>query len=290
MMASAETSTTMTVTISRVLLCSVIGTAMIAMTAGARAVEDSKYPDWKGQWTRASSAQWDPTKPPGAGQQAPLTPEYQAIFEANAADLAAGGQTNNPTIRCIPPGMPRIMIMYEAMEIVITPPTTYMLIEYADPLRRIYTDGRDWPAEIEPTYAGYSIGHWEDTDGDGRYDTLIVETRGMKGPRNFDGSGLPLHEDNQTVVKERLSLDKSNPNILHNEITTIDHALTRPWTVIHDYKRSRKPIWNEYTCSEDNRYVRIGNESYEVSGDGYLMPLKKGQPPPDLRYFKQPPK
>ncbi len=286
-MTPAETLTKMTIMMSRVLLSCVIGTAMLAMTGGARAFDEAKYPDWKGQWTRADIPYWDPTKPPGAGQQAPLTAEYQAVFDRNAADLAAGGQDYNPTVRCIPPGMPRIMIMYESMEIVITPQTTYFLIEYADPLRRIYTDGRDWPAEIEPTYVGYSIGRWEDTDGDGRYDTLAVETRGMKGPRTFDGSGLPLHEDNETVVKERLYLDKAKPDILRNEITTIDHALTRPWTVMHSYKRSRKPVWYEHVCEEDNRYVHIGKDTYAVSGDGYLMPVKKGQPPPDLKYFEQ---
>jgi hypothetical protein len=274
----------------RVLLGLVTLAAALTAPIAVQAQTDSKYPDWSGQWTRASGAQWDPNKPPGKGQQAPLTAEYQAIFNATAADIASGGQDNNPTSQCIPPGMPRIMIMYESMEIVITPATTYMLIEYADPLRRIYTDGRDWPAEIEPTFVGYSIGHWEDTDGDGRYDTLAVETHGMKGPRNFDGSGLPLASDNETVVKERLSLDKANPDLLHNEITTIDHALTQPWTVTHDYKRSRKAIWDEYICQEDNRYVRIGKDSYVVSGDGFLMPLKKGQAPPDLKYFHEPPK
>jgi hypothetical protein len=290
----------------RGLLGSIVLAAIAAMSVGARAQEGAKYPDWAGQWTRASGAQWDPTKPPGKGQQAPLTPEYQAIFESTAANIAAGGQDNNPTSQCIPPGMPRIMIMYESMEIVITPQTTYMLIEYADPLRRIYTDGRQWPDEIEPTYVGYSIGKWQDTDGDGRYDTLTVETRAIKGPRNFDGSGLPLHRDNQTVVTERLYSDKTNSDILHNEITTVDHALTRPWTVMHDYKRSRKPIWDEYVCQEDNRYIQphgaaylrqqdtryiqIGTDSYVVSGDGYLMPLKKGQAPPDLKYFNQPAK
>ena len=52
----------------------------------------------------------------------------------------------------------------------------------------------------------------------------------MKGVRVFDPTGIPLHVDNQTVVKETLYLDKENPDILHNEIAVIDHALTRPWT------------------------------------------------------------
>src|SRR5262244_3117511 len=67
-------------------------------------------------------------------------------------------------------------------------------------------------------------GKWIDEDGDGRYDTLEIETRGFKGPRAIDISGIPLHEDQQTVVKERLYLDKADQNLLRNEITIIDNA------------------------------------------------------------------
>jgi len=183
--------------------------------------------------------------------------------------------------------MPRAMTVVYPMEIVIMPETTYIMIEYANQLRRIFTDGRDWPANLEPSFAGYSIGKWEDEDGDGRYDVLVVETRGMKGPRTFDASGIPLHSDNKTIVRERIYLDKKNPDILHDEVTTIDNALTRPWTVTKNYRRERKPIWFEYNCAEDNHHVVIGKENYYVGEDGYLMPARKDQKAPDLRYFNQ---
>jgi hypothetical protein len=94
----------------------------------------------------------------------------------------------------------------------------------------------------KPLGAGYSIGHWVDEAGEGRFNLLEIETRYMKGPRTFDVSGLPLHEDNQTVVKERIFLDKAKPDLLHDEITTIDHALTHPWTVTKSYRRERNPV------------------------------------------------
>jgi hypothetical protein len=60
--------------------------------------------------------------------------------------------------------------------------------------------------------------------------------------------------------------------------------------VVHQvYKRkvSDKPLWlNHEVCGEGNNHVGIGNENYFLSGDGFLMPTKKGQRPPDLRYFK----
>ena len=109
----------------------------------------------------------------------------------------------------------------------------------------------------------------------------------MKGPRTYEGSGLPLHKDNQTIVKERIYLDKTNPDILYDEITTIDHALTRPWAVTKKFRREHNPTWFENDCSEDNHHLAIGKEHYFLSADGYLMPAKKGQAPPDLRYFNQ---
>ena len=244
-----------------------------------------KYPDWSGQWTGLNVGQWDPTKPAGAGQQAPLTPQYQALFASAEADRRAGGRGNTPSMTCIPPGMPRAMIVYEAMEIVIKPDITYLMFEFMNPLRRIYTDGRQMPATAEPTFLGYSIGHWEGADAAGKYDSLVIETRNFKGPRIVDGSGIPLHEDNQTVIKERIFLDQGNPERLHDEITLVDNAFTRPWTVTRAYKRTRNPVWTEYNCSESNEHVFIGNEGYLMSADGYLMPTRKGQRPPDPRYF-----
>ena len=92
---------------------------------------------------------------------------------------------------------------------------------------------------------GYSIGKWLDTDGDGRYDTLEVETRNIRGPKTWDQTGMPMADDNEAVIKERLYLDKANPNILHDEITTTDNSLTRPWSVVKNYRRSNNVIWFE---------------------------------------------
>jgi hypothetical protein len=269
------------------LMAIVLASAVVA----ARAADTPKYPDWRGQWNRiGGGGQFDPNKPAGLAQQPPLTPEYQAIWEAHLKEQAAGGQTYNTRVRCIPGGLPRMMVAYEPMEIIITPDITYVTTSFDGEFRRIYTDGRDWPdpSKVEPAFAGYSIGKWLDEDGDGRYDVLEVESRDFKGPRIFDPSGIPLHEDNQTVVKERIFLDKSNPGIMHDEITTIDHALTRPWIVTRSYKRDAKPNWIEEICAEANQYVQIGEQTYLVSLDGYLMPIEKNQPPPNLKYFKPP--
>jgi hypothetical protein len=262
--------------------------AVVAVLAAptAQAHDETKYPDWEAQWRRPPGVnnQWDPTRPRGK-EEAPLTPEFQAIYEANLKDQAEGGQGTDPTFTCIPDGMPRAMNVIFPMEIIIKPATTYIAIEYLQMFRRIYTDGREFPEDTDTSFMGYSIGKWVDTDGDGRFDELHVETRFLKSPRAFDASGIPLHPDGKTIVHERFYQDKDKPDVLHDEVTTIDNALTRPWTMTKHYNRVRNPIWVEAICSENNDHIRIGDETYMRSADGLLMPAKKGQKPPDLKYF-----
>jgi hypothetical protein len=275
-----------------------LAAAAPATLTGAWGFDESKYPQWKGEWRRVPVAglkgqpSHDPDKSEGLAQQAPLTPQYQAILEASIADQAAGGPGNDPTYTCLAPGMPRVMIVYDPMEIIITPGTTHMLMGHIHDSRRIFTDGRDWPDELEPTFQGHSIGRWVDTKFDGHFDQLLVETRAFMGPRVFDSTGLPLHEDNQTIIKERIYQDPADVNLVHDEITTIDHALTRPWTVTKSYRRMQvaRPAWREVICAEGNQHVKIGQEAYFLSADGYLMPTKKDQSPPDLKHFARPQK
>jgi hypothetical protein len=270
-----------------------LAAALTATIGGALAAE-MKYPDWKGRWDPINprlggqGVKYDPTKAFGPAQQAPLTPEYQKVHEESMADQAKGGQGNFiDHARCIPGGMPSMM-SGQIQEYIITPETTYVSV--GTDLRRIFTDGRPWPTDSEPTYQGYSLGKWIDTTGSGTYDTLEVETRGpFKGPRAYDATGLPLHFDNESTFTERFHLDKNDPNILHDEITAFDHALTRPWSVDKTFRRNPDPYPNfsRVSCMEGTNYVVVGTDVYFMSGDGFLMPTKKGQAPPDLRYFKQ---
>jgi len=268
--------------------CVVAAALLLPMATALAFVDESKYPDMQGQWTRPNGTgiQWDPTKPIGRPQAPPLTPEYQAVWEASMADQASGGQGNDPLFRCLPVGMPRMMSAVFPMEIVITPAAFYILSDYSTP-RRIYTDGRAWPKDQEANFLGYSIGKWIDENGDGRYDVLEAETRHVKGPHVYEASGLPFHADNEVVFKERFYLDRANPDILHDEITTIDHALTRPWTVVKNYRRARdNVIWFQNNCEEDNQHFRVGKDDYFIGADGLMWPVKKGQARPDLRHFE----
>jgi hypothetical protein len=268
----------------------VLAAALLTTIAPAQAFDESRYPDLNGQWSRAHPrSQWDPSKPRGLQQQAPLTAEYQAIFEANLADLHSGNLGADPQVFCLPSGMPRMMIAYEPIELIITVETVYIHTDHLGDFRRIYTDGRDWPAKIKPSFEGYSIGKWVDEDGDGKFDVLEVETRYLKLPRGYDITGIPFHEDGNAVIKERIYLDKANPNKMYDEITVIDNALTKPYVKMQTGFRNPdpRPIWKSDVCSEFNTHVRIGTENYYLSADGKLMPAKKNQAPPDLSYFQR---
>src|SRR5262245_24468874 len=264
----------------------------LCVPTSAHAWDETKYPNFGGQWKRPAGIgnQFDQTRAPREAQRVEFTPEYQKIFEENLKDQALGGQGTDPTFQCIPDGMPRAMNVIFPMEIIVTPNTTYILIEYLTMQRRIFTDGRDFPEEFPPSYMGYSIGKWIDENGDGKYDVLEVETRHLKHPRSYDASGAPLHFDAKSVVKERIYVDKNDPNVLHDDITVIDDALVRPRVSNKRYIREMRPIvWVEASCPEGNPYVRLENEIYMRSADGKLMPAKKGQRPPDLSYFTNPP-
>src|SRR5260221_790430 len=131
------------VMLDRSTICAVAFAATLMAGSGA-AFDETKYPDWSGQWVRPPGVgfQWDATKPPGLAQQAPLTSEYQAVLEASLADQAVGGQGGDNLVTCRTNGMPRMMSVALPVEFVILPNITYVNFHPFLP-RRIYTDGRE---------------------------------------------------------------------------------------------------------------------------------------------------
>src|SRR5258708_37836354 len=101
-------------------LSAALASAVLAASiGGAAAWDDAKYPDLQGHWARFTvrglpgQPSFDQTKPWGAGQQAPLTPEYRAIFEASLADQAKGGEGNyTGHARCLAAGMPHKIVAF----------------------------------------------------------------------------------------------------------------------------------------------------------------------------------
>src|SRR5882724_12369671 len=100
----------------RSLISTVALAAGLALAAAdAQAFDQSKYPDWTGAWRRIATPGvtgqpgYDQTKRLGPAQQAPLTPQAEAVLKASMEDQKKGGQGNYPTYICLSPGMPRVM-------------------------------------------------------------------------------------------------------------------------------------------------------------------------------------
>src|SRR6202047_2499426 len=103
---------------------SLIGAMAVATlmlpTGGVQAGDGAKNPDWKGAGARfvvpglGGQPSFDQTKPWGAGQEAPLTPEYRKVLEDSMADQANGGEGNffDHAVRCMPGGMPLMTIAF----------------------------------------------------------------------------------------------------------------------------------------------------------------------------------
>ena len=180
----------------------------------------------------------------GRAPNAPsLTPEYMAKWEIIRKSRMSGSYEYDPIANCLPPGMPQMMTMPYGMEILQTKDKITFFSEWQDALRRVYLDGRKPSQKVlnDPTYAGYSTGHWEG-------DTLVVDTVALH-PNSFIDNSSPHSED--MTVRERIRF--ISPGILEDRITVNDpKALTKPWETVHTYRKAERPNdeLREFACAE----------------------------------------
>ncbi len=118
-----------------------------------------------------------------------------------------------------------------------------ILYEAIRNFREIFTDGRPLPADPNPTWMGYSVGHW---DGD----TLVVESSGFNDRTWIDTGGHP-HSEALRVTERFLRRDFGHITLQ----TTIDDpkAYTKPWTVSYDLRLLPDTELLEYVCTENNK-------------------------------------
>jgi hypothetical protein len=209
-----------------------------ARAAASRAL--ARLPDWDGIWT--------PDQPPAfrmapGAEQPLLTPRYAAILKSWQDAAAHGNEQAGNSANCVPPGMPTVMIQPYAIEFLFTPGRVTVIQEAFMQVRRVFTDGRGHPPDLDPTFNGHSIGHWEG-------DTLVIDTVGIKTRTVLDP--VAVRHSEQLHILERIRL--AAPERLEIETTMEDpEALVKPWHVARTYTRHRD--WNliEYICEENNR-------------------------------------
>ena len=164
----------------------------------------------------------------------PMQPWAEAKFKAATKEV-------DPYLSCFPHGLPRILLVPMPLEIVQIPGRVIMLHEFDHWVRQIYTDGREHPKDVDPTWMGHSIGRW---DGD----TLVVDTVGLNDKTWLDYAGHP-HSDALHVMER---IRRADQDTLVSDVTIDDpKAYTKPWTGQKVYKLRRDwQIMEMVLCEE----------------------------------------
>ena len=174
----------------------------------------------------------------------PFTAPYQKIADDRAAAAKEGRALGDTGARCLPFGMP-IMLLNKNYpdEIVQVPGVTSIFMFNTFPIM-IWTDGRDHPKDLKPSYNGHSIGHWNG-------DTLFVDTIGILPTTPIDGLRHP-HSDQLHI---KWSIQRVAANILHTHITLYDDvAFTEPVTTTNIWERKTDRRWemlDDASCFEN---------------------------------------
>jgi hypothetical protein len=182
-----------------------------------------------------------------------LTPWALAKFNSQVTERPVGDRpitldgakvNTDPIVKsCDPPGVPRVYFHARPFEVMQVRGRTILHYEEYNTFREIWTDGREIPKDPDPSWNGYSVGHWQG-------DTLVVDTVGFNGKTWIDNAGHP--------VTESLHLTERFRRIDHDHMA-IDFtfedpkSLTSPFT----YKRvyTLHPDWeiSEYFCTQEDK-------------------------------------
>jgi len=241
-----------------VLVCS---GGMLGQTAAPQRAANAPAPDISGVWRRSrrppdKARQYTLGEILGSiGEIPPMTPWAMAKFKANKPNGGTNGvswaETNDPQAQCFPPGVPRIYStrLGAPFEIMQVPGKVVMIFEYDHFVREIYTDGRQHPQDLNPTWMGDAIGKWEGN-------TLVVDTVGFNDKTWLDAAGHPHSEALHLVERIR----RPSHDAITNDITFDDpKAYTKPW-VAHEVFEL-KPGWDleEYVCEDNLNFKDLQN-------------------------------
>jgi len=154
-----------------------------------------------------------------------FTPLGEKMFRANKPGRGITevpvALTNDPLDSCDPAGFPRSNLFeLRAVQILQTSNQVLILYEYQRVWRVIWTDGREFPKDPDPTLYGYSVGKWVDDT------TFVVQTVGMDERTWLDNSGDPHSGDLR--VEERFQ--RVDHDTLKLTVTIDDPTVyTKPW-------------------------------------------------------------
>jgi hypothetical protein len=170
-----------------------------------------------------------------------IEPSALALYKQRMEDL---GKDDPATFRCLPSGARQLYAPASWVRIVQTPAMIVML--YEDLLyRQIFMDGRELPADPNPSFMGYSVGRW---DGD----TLVVESTGFNDRTWLDFGGHPHSE----ALKMTERIKRTNLGRLEVDVRLEDRKFyARPWTVPAHADLVTDTEMIEYVCNENQKDV-----------------------------------
>jgi hypothetical protein len=212
----------------------VLGFVALSLAAGAALAAS---PDLSGVWQLSGRLGAVKTTEGGAP---PLSPAAQALYAAHRAAAAHGDYSYDGVTRCLPPGLPRLMLMHEPFEILQRDKVVYFLHQLNRLPRRVYLD-EPLPTDVDPHYLGYSVGHWDGT-------TLVIESTGFDDSTLLDNAGLPHSESLHLTERYQESPDGRH---LRLRFTVEDpKTFTRPWSAQVEYTRRSDYRLPEEVCSD----------------------------------------
>lgn len=176
------------------------------------------------------------------GDQPPMLPWSEAMWKYNRSNDVK----YDPEGFCLPPGGPRAMGTPYPAEFIQQKDRIIVIFEGGGHVwREIHMDGRKHPDNVNPTYFGHSIGHWEG-------DVLVIDTVGYNEKSWIDFNGH-MHSDQLHTI-ERIS--RPFKEVLHYEATFDDPgAYSKPWTAAWDINWNEGAELQEYICQENNKYL-----------------------------------
>lgn len=183
-----------------------------------------------------------------SSEEPPLMPWAEEKYKSVKPGYGprATADSEDPILNCLPPGVPRIMLIPFPMQVIQIPGEAILVFEYDHYIRHIYLDRREHPKELDLTWMGDSIGWWEGN-------TLVVDTTGLNDKTWLDQVGHP-HSDALHVVERFRRIDRDT---LQDDLTIDDpKAYKKSWTGRQVF--TRKPTWHllEYVCADDRAGAR----------------------------------
>ena len=228
-----------------------------AIEPGVSLYGDAGSPDISGLWLGTAMGAPGERFQPGRGPAddrgptfwapwpLPYTATFKKIFDERVAAAKLGRQLGDISAMCLPFGMPRAFVTkYYPDEIFQTPGEVTFLIFNTFPIV-IWTDGREHPKDLKPSYNGHSIGYWAGN-------TLHVDTVGILGATPIDTARNP----HSPKLHMKTTIERVATDTLHIHVTLYDEdAFTVPVTTTNIWQRKSGPRWqvlDDASCFENN--------------------------------------